>query len=177
MSLISGDLGSKSIFPDGLQSDHLSENSVGHGVRVRGISDPTTYPVLTGDVGEVVGPYTAVIASVNAAYTASGSLVSLPSGRWALWVTGYTSYAATNTAIVFGAAVNNNASSNAGMDNTGTGTGSLNTQYSGNTGTGAYGVAGPYFVDLASSTPIYVKAYNSGTNINVSVILKAQRIA
>jgi hypothetical protein len=55
MSLVAGDVGSKTILPDGAQVDHLSENTVGHGVRVKGISDPTTYPVLTGDVGEVFG--------------------------------------------------------------------------------------------------------------------------
>lgn len=52
MSIIAGAVGSKAVFPDGAQIDHLSENTVGHGVRVRGISDPTTYPVIAGDVGE-----------------------------------------------------------------------------------------------------------------------------
>lgn len=52
MSMVPGAAGQKSVFPDGVQVDHISENTLGHGVRVRGISDPTTYPVQAGDIGE-----------------------------------------------------------------------------------------------------------------------------
>ena len=55
MSFVPGADGEKSVFKDDIQVNHLSENTVGHGVRVRGVSDPTTYPVLAGDVGEVFG--------------------------------------------------------------------------------------------------------------------------
>jgi len=51
--MIPGNTLEKSIFTDGLQVDHLSENTVGHGNRLQGISNPTAYPVLAGDVGEV----------------------------------------------------------------------------------------------------------------------------
>lgn len=54
MSLVAGNIGEKVQCPDGIQVDHLSENTVGHGTRVRGISDPTTYPVIAGDVGETI---------------------------------------------------------------------------------------------------------------------------
>ena len=52
MSLIPMDAGQKAILPDGVQVDHISENTVGHGIRVRGVSDLTTYPVIVGDIGE-----------------------------------------------------------------------------------------------------------------------------
>jgi hypothetical protein len=63
MSLIAGAVGDKTVLTDGAQVDHLSENTTGHGVRVKGVSDPTTYPVLAGDVGEIKG---AAIDSTNA---------------------------------------------------------------------------------------------------------------
>jgi len=83
MSFIAGAVGSKAVFPDGAQIDHLSENTVGHGVRVRGISDLTTYPVIAGDVGEsfeaaVLPGYT---GTANTWSTASATL-SLKKGRW-----------------------------------------------------------------------------------------------
>jgi hypothetical protein len=53
MSMTPGDVGSKSVFPDGIQIDHISENTTNHGARVRGISDPTTYPPIAGDMGEI----------------------------------------------------------------------------------------------------------------------------
>jgi hypothetical protein len=174
LAIIPGVTGQKAELFDGAKIDAISEYTAGNGTQLQGRTNGVA--IEAGKVGEVGGPYTAVIASVNATYVASGNLVNLSPGRWALWVTASTAYSATNTAIVFGAAVNNNAANNAGMD-TGTGTGSFNTQYSGNSGTGAGGTAGPYFVDVAISTPIYVKVYNSGTNINVPVTLKTQRIA
>ena len=85
MSLIPGATGNKSVFPDGLQSDHLSENTVGHGVRVKGISDPTTYPVLPGDVGETieVTQTNSVTGSTTLlTYTTLVTLNNLSTGKW-----------------------------------------------------------------------------------------------
>jgi len=60
------DAGQKAILPDGVQVDHISENTLNHGNRIRGISDPTTYPIIAGDIGEN--------------NTATGGSVSLTSG-------------------------------------------------------------------------------------------------
>lgn len=53
-ALIAGAQGSKSIFTDGMQVDHISENTNGHGARVKGVTSPTSYPVIAGDVGEII---------------------------------------------------------------------------------------------------------------------------
>lgn len=81
--LIAGASGEKSQFPDGLQSDHLSEQTVGHGVRVKGISDPTTYPVLAGDVGEVISSsyVVAIVPAASGLYKTITS-ISLNKGVW-----------------------------------------------------------------------------------------------
>jgi hypothetical protein len=84
--LVPGATGQKSTFPDGLQVDHLSENTVGHGTRVKGISDPTTYPVIAGDVGETVEAN-----GTESAFTTAKDLtnfVTLTPGVWLL--NGYT---------------------------------------------------------------------------------------
>ena len=52
MSLVAGDVGSKTILPDGVQVDHISENTVGHGARTKPITDPTTYPIQSGEIGQ-----------------------------------------------------------------------------------------------------------------------------
>jgi len=85
MSLVAGADGQKSVFKDGLQVDIISENTVGHGVRVKGVTDPITYPVLEGDVGEVK---TSTV-STFAAYTASGTFenittIPLTAGSWSV---------------------------------------------------------------------------------------------
>lgn len=83
MSMIPMDAGNKSVFPDGLQVDHLSENSTGHGVRVKGIADPTTYPMIDGDVGErKVGTGTSV--SITTAGWTTVASVALTAGVWDL---------------------------------------------------------------------------------------------
>lgn len=83
MSLIPGADNEKVVCKDGIQVDHLSENTVGHGVRVRGISDGSA--VVAGDVGEVLSG-TVVGGNItsptpNAWYDDSGSLV-LTAGKY-----------------------------------------------------------------------------------------------
>lgn len=87
MSLTAGDIGSKTILPDGVQVDHISENTVGHGSRVKGISDPTTYPVLAGDVGEEVIGYCTSTTTTTLADTeidVIGATITLTPGVWDL---------------------------------------------------------------------------------------------
>jgi hypothetical protein len=54
MSLYPMPAGTPAVLHDGAKVDHLSENTTNHGVRVKGVADPASYPVLTGDVGEVI---------------------------------------------------------------------------------------------------------------------------
>jgi hypothetical protein len=87
MSLISGDIGSKTVLPDGVQVDHISENTVGHGSRIRGISDPTTYPSLTGDIGEEIIAYASGNTTTTAADTeidVTGASITVTAGVWDL---------------------------------------------------------------------------------------------
>jgi hypothetical protein len=88
MSLVAGNIGEKVQCPDGIQVDHLSENTVGHGVRVRGISDPTTYPVLAGDVGESKQSLGSDIALTTNQWADGGSAgLPLGLGVWLVWMT------------------------------------------------------------------------------------------
>lgn len=86
MSLISGDLGSKSVFPDGLQVDHLSENTVGHGVSVPGRTSGVA--TETGYVGEKISATLAGISQASPVastwYDDSGTL-SLSAGIWSIY--------------------------------------------------------------------------------------------
>lgn len=86
MAFIPGADGNKSVFGDGIQTDHISENSSGHGSRVRGISDPTTYPVIAGDVGEMVTWSTPPVDSVSTFTTSysdwTNASITLSKGRW-----------------------------------------------------------------------------------------------
>jgi hypothetical protein len=85
--LVPGAQGQKSVFPDGIQVDHLSENTVGHGTRVKGVSDPTTYPVIAGDVGEIAlgsaalrsgtGGFTYSVLSTTVATNTDSALVAI----------------------------------------------------------------------------------------------------
>jgi hypothetical protein len=85
MSLVAGADGDKSVFKDGLQVDHISENTVGHGARVRGISDPTTYPVLLGDIGDMVSATWSSQASNTSTYISPASII-VPAGVWDIMV-------------------------------------------------------------------------------------------
>ena len=84
MSLISGAIGEKVQMPDGAQVDHLSENTVGHGMRVRGVSTPVATPVADGDVGEVQA--TTYVGGISGSTTlgtyTSMVTLSLTAGRW-----------------------------------------------------------------------------------------------
>jgi hypothetical protein len=87
MSFVPGDIGSKAIASDGLQVDHISENTVGHGSRVRGVSDPTSYPILTGDVGEEIIAYASGNTTTTAADTeidVTGVSITVTAGVWDL---------------------------------------------------------------------------------------------
>ena len=79
MSLIPGAANEKSVFPDDIQVNHLNENTTGHGVRVKGISDPTTNPVVTGDIGEAL---TVVTATVTGGSLAQWATKTIPPGVW-----------------------------------------------------------------------------------------------
>jgi hypothetical protein len=82
MSLVAGDVGSKTILPDGAQVDHLSENTVGHGVRVRGISSPVVNPVLIGDIGEeLISSFSAQNVPTSSV-RADAATLSMTAGVW-----------------------------------------------------------------------------------------------
>jgi hypothetical protein len=90
MSLIPGADNEKVVCKDGIQVDHLSENTVGHGTRVRGISDPTTYPVIAGDVGETVQTTISQTAVSGTSFTVfPGGTLPIPSaGVWVILSSG-----------------------------------------------------------------------------------------
>jgi len=96
MSLISGAIGEKVQMPDGLQVDHLSENTVGHGVsvpgRTSGVAIETGY---VGEYREAVGSSTALVSD---GYTVAGSAgLTLQPGVYDLQATGGITTAATTT--------------------------------------------------------------------------------
>lgn len=85
MSMTAGDIGSKSVFPDGIQVDHISENTVGHGARPKPITDPTTYPVGTGEIGEkLTASLSNTTISSSGVDTVVGSL-ALTAGIWMVY--------------------------------------------------------------------------------------------
>jgi hypothetical protein len=81
MSLVAGDVGSKTILPDGAQVDHLSENTVGHGARPQAITNPTVFPIQTGDIGQQLEASNIVWQATSAGTTNCASL-PLPAGVW-----------------------------------------------------------------------------------------------
>jgi hypothetical protein len=84
MSFIPGADGDKSVFKDGIQVDHLSENTVGHGVRVRGISNGDT--PAAGDVGESGRiAMSASPVSSGSAYVDSPATFTLQPGVYAIY--------------------------------------------------------------------------------------------
>ena len=89
MSLVAGADGDKSVFKDGIQVDHISENTVGHGSRVKGISDPTTYPVAAGEIGELVEDTSAVAVSLTTGVNGVIASISLSPGIWQVYGGGY----------------------------------------------------------------------------------------
>jgi hypothetical protein len=82
MSLVAGNIGEKVQCPDGIQVDHISENTVGHGTRVRGISDPTTYPVIAGDVGEIKESIITGASVPTSANRGDVATLALTAGIW-----------------------------------------------------------------------------------------------
>lgn len=89
MSFVPGADGDKSVFKDGIQVDHVSENTVGHGARVRGISDPTSYPVSTGDVGEELFVVQAANVVTNTSTYTTICTLTLTTGVWSVGVSSY----------------------------------------------------------------------------------------
>ena len=79
MSIIAGAVGSKAVFPDGAQIDHLSENTVGHGVAIQGRTDGTA--VAMGGVGEVLYNYVPNL-NCGSGVNVAGAFINLPAGIW-----------------------------------------------------------------------------------------------
>lgn len=98
MGFVPGADGDKSVFKDGIQVDHVSENTVGHGARVRGISDPTTYPVISGDIGEKFeSAWAGTLAAATSSYVDLGNQQTFGAGRWLIIANGAISSPATQT--------------------------------------------------------------------------------
>jgi hypothetical protein len=86
MSLVPGDSGQKTTLTDDVQVNHISENTLNHGVRVRGISDLTTYPIIAGDIGEKIDG----VISGDVTISVSGTIysmgyVTLTPGIWMIY--------------------------------------------------------------------------------------------
>jgi len=81
MSFVPGADGDKSVFKDGIQVDHLSENTVGHGVRVRGISNGDT--PAAGDVGEVKRVVTSLSTVTDSTFGTTAAL-NIGDGVWSI---------------------------------------------------------------------------------------------
>jgi hypothetical protein len=95
MSLVPGAQGQKSVFPDDIQVNHISENTVGHGSRVKGVTDPTTYPVLTGDVGETVSVTGTGSYTPTTGVWKSVASITLQPGKWIIYGRAWQSNGAT----------------------------------------------------------------------------------
>jgi hypothetical protein len=85
MSLVAGNIGEKVQCPDGIQVDHISENTVGHGVaiRVRGIQDGAS--IAAGDIGEEIIGKCLRSASINPGgpeVTANLTSIIVTAGVW-----------------------------------------------------------------------------------------------
>lgn len=81
MAFIPGADGNKSVFGDGIQVDHISENSSGHGVSIAGRSNGVT--VESGLVGQVVAGSTITSTTVTSEVTVS--TITLPAGVWQMF--------------------------------------------------------------------------------------------
>lgn len=80
MSMIPGNTLEKAIFNDGLQSDHLSENTVGHGVSIQGRTSGVA--IDSGYVGEVISGSTIAGTTVLTTSYATISTIALTKGVW-----------------------------------------------------------------------------------------------
>lgn len=97
MSLVPGADGEKVVCKDGLQVDHISENTVGHGARPQAITNPTTYPVAAGEIGEYVTVDSAGAVSLTTGQFSDGGCAGYTpaAGVWEVQVHSYTSLSAT----------------------------------------------------------------------------------
>lgn len=168
MSLVAGADGEKSVFKDGIQLDHISENTVGHGARVRGVSDPATYPVIAGDVGQklVFTDRTVTVSGSITWYANFSPLATLTKGVWLIF------------AYASAAIAGNSFAGSVSTDAITGGTGLIT--YSAQTGAvvGAnHSVTLLGYYVATTDTPIYAKGYIFGTTGSVSMSGFAVRIA
>jgi hypothetical protein len=170
MSIIPGDAGQKAILTDGLQVDHISENTVGHGSRVRGISDPTTYGVIAGDVGERISSFVSSPVTINTSTYTNVTSVTLTAGVWDLCAMLAIAGAVGVITVWFGI--------------TATSQGSVALADSGysavpasNTGYSYTGSIPGYRVSLTTSTTYYLTAISFGAGTTVNGRLTAVRVS
>jgi hypothetical protein len=93
--LVPGAQGQKSVFPDGVQVDHISENTVGHGVRVRGISNGDT--PAAGDVGETKTVEVLSNVTTNTSTPTTIASLTLTEGVWSVSTLSYSDNTASQT--------------------------------------------------------------------------------
>ena len=170
MSMIPGNTLEKTIAPDGLQVDHLSENTLGHGNRLQGISNPTTYPVLAGDVGErVVGTGTAVSVTTSGWTTVAS--VTVTAGVWDLSAI----VSVVGIASITGAAAGISTTSNGatGHVNGDNQVASLLSGAAGNAGI----IIPAWRVSIAAGASYYLTVIAAGANTVANARLSAVRIA
>lgn len=173
MSLIPGNSGDKTVLKDGAMVDHLSENTVGHGVRVKGISDPTAYPVIAGDVGQTIvttfGPTPAVTTNIPFSI---GSVV-LAAGTWLVFVNG-SIYSTTGTGHnYYFLDVNTSLAARASTEYV------SRAAFAGNT-THSMGNSAPLVVNTTGGTTVYAIGQYAFTGLGDSVmraVITAVRIA
>jgi hypothetical protein len=84
MSMTPGAVGSKSLFPDGMQVDHVSENTGGHGVSLAGRTSGVSLD--DGYVGQLI----TVAVNTSMATLTDTNLASyaVPAGVWMIWFGG-----------------------------------------------------------------------------------------
>ena len=81
MSFIPGADGYKSVFKDDIQVDHVAENTSGHGARHQAITNPTAWPINTGDVGQVISAVAHGI-NINTSTQSLIATIELTAGVW-----------------------------------------------------------------------------------------------
>jgi len=97
MSFIPGDVGQKTILTDGAQIDHLSENTVGHGIAIQGKTDGVALSIDAVGYTKVVTQVAGVIMLGGAnVYTSVLSIV-IPKGVWSINATYMITYTEGST--------------------------------------------------------------------------------
>ena len=170
MSMIPGNAFEKSVFVDGLQVDHLSENTLGHGNRLQGITNPTTYPVLAGDVGErLVG--TGATVAVNTSTYVTVASVTVTAGVWDMSTICEVSGVTSLTTFISGiATVSNSATGWVAGD-------TRNQAACSGTAVNACSVIPTWRTTVTTPTTYYLTAATGGANSTASGRISAVRIA